>query len=174
MVFGLLLQGCVGVPTRPAEDGQKSSDPSAGAQSQAGGSQSPSQSKAKAEPQDKKAPAPQLSIEEIQGRRQIEKELERDVETYYNLVKDRNVEKALESVVTNEQEKVQAELWQFISQFTIENFDIKEKKIDFDAKPYKADVTVSLTVYEARTVSPKKKPVSSRWQYAGGRWLVRP
>lgn len=158
MVFGLLLQGCVGLPTQPAEEGQKSQ----------------ANPQSKDEPQVKKAPPAQLSIEEIQGRRQSEKELERDVEAYYNLVKERNVEKALESVVAYEQEKVQAELWQFIAQFSIENFDIKEKKIDFDAKPYKADVTVALTVYEARTVSPKKMPVSSHWQYADGRWLVRP
>lgn len=173
--LALLLAGCAPTAqTKPEAAPPKPQAQAASAAPAAAAKLPAPEAKPKA-PEPPAPPAkPQLTLEDIQARRQIEKELERDVETYYGDLKDRNVEKAVEMTTPAAREALKKQLWEFNAQYTVETFDLKEKKIDFDKKPFRADVSMLLTIYEIRSVSPKKMPVASRWQYAGGNWLILP
>jgi len=171
----LCLTGCLTAQTKAPEEASKASEP---AKADAPPAKAPENKvvveAVKPTPPTPAPQAPKLSVEELQARRQMEKELERDIGDYYALVKDRNVEKAVEMAPTDKQEALQTQLWQFIADFSVESFDLTDKKIDYAAKPPKANVNIVLTVYEARSVTPKKTPVSSQWLYNGGHWYILP
>jgi len=167
--FLLLLSSCEPLAqTKPSPEAQKPAAPAAPA------AQKAPEAKPKA-PEPPPPPAkPQLTLEDIQARRQVEKELERDVDAFYGYVKDRNVEKAVEMTPGANGEALKRQLWDFSAQYSVETYDLKDKKIDFDKKPYRAELSILLTVYENRSVTPKKMPVVSRWEYADGNWLILP
>lgn len=118
-----------------------------------------------------KPPAPQLSVEQIQARRELETALDQDVEEYLKRVASRNVDSALEFVEPSRREKVQKELWAFLSNYSVENCEVLEREVSHEGTPG-ARVVVQLTVFEKRSVVPQRQRVEQRWSRVDDRWLL--
>lgn len=119
------------------------------------------------------APAP-LTVDQIAERRNIERELERDYTAYLKRVSERNVSAAIEYAAPEAREAKQTELWQFIAEYSFDNFEIVEKNVTYGANSVDADVKAILVVYQKNVVAPSKKEYVTKWRRVGDKWQLKP
>ena len=117
---------------------------------------------------------PVTTVTEAQTKRQLERELDRDVTGYHKKLVERNVDDALEYVIPEARAAKQADLWQFFSEYSVENFEIVQKDIDFKASSPRAVVKASLIVYQKNVVNPQRKEQVSTWVRIGDKWFLQP
>ncbi len=162
------VAGCMGAQTTT---GEKPADGTAAARTTQDGKTQVSADPAaeKPAPEVKK---PQVTVEQAQQRRLLEKELERDATEYWVLVKERNVEKAIKYVVADKREEVQKSLWRFISVYRVESADLKDKNVGYPVIKDKGNTSFSVTLYDKKTASFKNKEFNQQWKYLDGRWYL--
>lgn len=117
---------------------------------------------------------PSPTVVDIQTRRQLEKELERDVSSYFKLITERNVDGAVRHVHPDAKTSVQNDLWQLLADYNVENFEVISKAVDFEGKSPKAAVRTVLIVYQKNVVSPQRKEIGTNWVRQDDQWLIRP
>ena len=152
--FCLLLAGCVPVSTetRQAPTGDAQASPSV------------------AEP----VLAVNQSVADIQAKRQMERELDRDHNAFLKRMSERNVDAALEFVIPESRPKMQTDLWHFMADYSFDNFEVISKSMNLSAKEPTAEVKAVLVVYQKNVVAPAKKEYSTKWKRTGDKWLIVP
>ncbi|MBI5015235.1 MAG: hypothetical protein HZB55_07055 [Deltaproteobacteria bacterium] len=124
-----------------------------------------------AAPEVKAAPASTLDPRE---ERQLGKDLVRDVEQYFRLLKEKNVEDAAAFVDPQYRAAYQDDLWTFVANYAIESAQVESQQLFPQVDGLMAKVKVGRTLFEKGSVVPKKSEVWMTWTRKDGRWVIRP
>lgn len=116
----------------------------------------------------------QLTLEEIQSRREIEKELDRDHAAYLKAISERNVEGALSFVPAENRAAMQTELWRFLAEYNFDNWEVTSRKVEYAKGATVAKIEAILVVYQKNVVAPQKYPHETKWRRVGDMWLLVP
>jgi hypothetical protein len=124
-----------------------------------------------AAPEVKAAPGPTLDLRE---ERQLTKDLVRDVDQYFRLLKEKNVEDAAAFVDSQYRAAYQDELWTFVANYAIESAQVESQQLFPQVDGLMAKVKVGRTLFEKGSVVPRKSEVWMTWTRKDGRWVIRP
>ena len=118
-------------------------------------------------------PAPQAPLD-VRDERRLTKDLLRDVEAYYRLLQEKNVEEAANYVDPQYRQAYQNELWTFVANYKIESTQVLSQQLFPQPDGVMAKVRVARTLFEKTSVTPKKSEIWMTWMQRDGRWLIRP
>jgi hypothetical protein len=122
-------------------------------------------------PEPKEAAGPDLDPREA---RQLSKDLIRDVDQYYRLLEDKNVEDASSYVDSQYRKAYQDDLWTFVATYAIESAQVVSYQFFPQVDGVMAKVKVARTLFEKGSVVPKKSEIWMTWNRKDGRWVIRP
>lgn len=118
------------------------------------------------------APAP--AALDPREERLISKDLVRDVDQYYRLLKEKAVEEAVAYVEPAQRAAYQDELWTFVANYAIESAQVLSYQLYPQVDGVMAKVKVARTLFDKGSVVPKKSEIWMTWSRRDGRWLIRP
>ncbi len=122
-------------------------------------------------PKPKPPPGQALSPRE---ERRLVKELLRDVDNYYRLLKDKNVEQAVTYMPPEYRAKAIEDLWRFVARYQLESADVASYQLFVQPDGVLAKVRVVRTLFPKTSVIPERSEIWMTWMYTGGRWVLRP
>lgn len=106
--------------------------------------------------------------------RQLSKDLIRDVEQYYRLLREKNVEEASSYVDPQYRQAYQDDLWTFVANYAIESAQVTSHQFFPQVDGVMAKVKVARTLFDKGSVVPKKSEIWMTWNRKDGRWVIRP
>lgn len=106
--------------------------------------------------------------------RRLTKELGRDVDDYYRLLREKNLDGALAYVDPRFQKGFLDELWAFTAAYTVEGIQALNFQFRSQADGLSAKVKVARTLFQKTSVVPERSEVSMTWVHRGNRWLFQP
>lgn len=115
-------------------------------------------------------PSDRLSVEEVQKRRELETTLRASFENFWGLVKQKNVDSAIEMVSPERREDIRNEFYRFIAKYSVTRYDIADLVGNFGT-PSDSEISGYVMVYEKGTVTPVKKDIFQRWKF-NGKWYL--
>jgi hypothetical protein len=116
------------------------------------------------------APAERLSVEEVQKRRELETTLRSSFESFWSLIKQKNVDSAIELVALERREEIRNEFYRFVAKYNVTRYDITDLVGNFGTTS-DSEVSGIVMVYEKGTVTPIKKEIFQRWKQSG-KWYL--
>ncbi|GAB4255969.1 MAG: hypothetical protein Kow0092_01630 [Deferrisomatales bacterium] len=120
-------------------------------------------------------PAPAPPALDPRTERRLVKDLHRDVEEYYRLLQEKDVDRAAAYVQADRREGFKDVLWQFVATYHLQSADLVSYQLT--AAPQGgavAKVKVLRTLFEKYSVVPQKSEEWTTWEYHDGRWALRP
>jgi len=105
----------------------------------------------------------------------LSKSLVQRITTYYNLLEDKQVEKASMFVREEHRAKFVDDLWDFVAKFKIQSADIVSYQLHPQADGLiLAQAKVMRTLFKHNEITPTRQPIYMMWEHDGTQWLLRP
>ncbi len=116
-------------------------------------------------------PAPAL---DPRVKRQLVKDLLRDVADYYELLRYKDVERASQYVDAAGRRAYADGLWELVAAYEVQGADVQSYELYPQPDGVLAKVKVVRTLFAKRSVVPERSEVWMTWVHQGARWVLRP
>lgn len=120
-------------------------------------------------------PASPVRVLDRGEEQRLSKSLVARITTYYNLLEDKEVEKASMFVREEHRAKFVDDLWDFVAKYKIQSADIVSYQLHPQADGLIiAQAKVMRTLFKHNEITPARQPIYMMWEYDGSQWLLRP
>ncbi|WP_025321544.1 hypothetical protein [Deferrisoma camini] len=120
------------------------------------------------------APEPQPPKLDPQEERRLVSDLLRDVDEYYRLLKEKNVEQAAGYVDPEHRQEHIDSLWEFAARYEIVSADVASYQLFAQPDGVLAKVRVVRVLLPRHSVMPERSEVWMTWLRVGERWVLQP